>query len=422
MPSANNVRNTKNMKYDKLVLKPKERRIKTMLREKGLSGAIVSSPENFYYVTGFAGHQHTTSRQPGFALAVMAADDEVPTQITTMDFEASTFVKKIKEQKETLGKDAGNFLLHGYDTWVGLKTWEEIIRGNETPRRLNTEDSFDLLKKMVSKMNLANKTIGVELDYLNVAYFRMLQEAFPEAKFVNISDLFVWARSVKMEDEIQMFRSLCHIADEGFYQVSRIVEPGISERDLADCFRQSVIASGFCAPSSWSMFSTGPSGARLTLPESNVIQSSHVVKFDAGVNAEFDFYTTDTSRAWVMKDADPELFRLKDRLCEGQRRMIAAARPGLPISELFHIAYDYVKEQYPNYERGHCGHSISMGPATAEDPYIAAYTDRLLEPGMILAMEVPCYIQDTAGFNIEDMVLITENGNEVLTPKTPHYL
>ncbi|MFR2693572.1 MAG: M24 family metallopeptidase [Enterocloster bolteae] len=53
-----------------------------------------------------------------------------------------------------------------------------------------------------------------------------------------------------------------------------------------------------------------------------------MVKYDAGVNAEFDFYTTDTSRAWVMKDAAPELFRLKDRLYEGQRRMIAAARPG----------------------------------------------------------------------------------------------
>ena len=47
------------MKYEKVVIKPKERRIKSMLRERGLDGAIVSSPENFHYVTGFAGHQHT---------------------------------------------------------------------------------------------------------------------------------------------------------------------------------------------------------------------------------------------------------------------------------------------------------------------------------------------------------------------------
>lgn len=410
------------MKYEKVILKPKERRIKAILREQKLSGAIVSSPENFHYVTGFVGHQHATSRQPGFTLAVMSAQDEVPTQITTMDFEVPTFDKRIMELQESLGKEAGDFLVLGYDTWVGTRTWEEIIGVSELAERLKIEDSFDLLKKMVLDMDLANKTIGVELDYLNVSYFHMLQEAFPEAEFVNISDLFVLARSVKMEDEIQMFRTLCQIADEGFYQVSRIAKPGISEKDLADCFRQSVIASGFCVPSSWSMFSTGPSGARLTLPETNVIQSNHVVKFDAGVNAEYDFYTTDTSRAWVMKNADPELFRLKDRLYEGQRKMIAAAKPGLPISELFHIAYDYVKEQYPSYQRGHCGHNLSMGPATAEEPYITASADRLLEPGMVLAMEVPCYIRDTAGFNIEDMVLITETGCEVLTPKTPHYL
>ncbi|MCD8171575.1 MAG: aminopeptidase P family N-terminal domain-containing protein, partial [Clostridiales bacterium] len=47
-------------------MKPKEGRIKELLRERGLDGAIVSSPENFHYVTGFGGHQHTVSRQPGF--------------------------------------------------------------------------------------------------------------------------------------------------------------------------------------------------------------------------------------------------------------------------------------------------------------------------------------------------------------------
>ena len=66
--------------------------------------------------------------------------------------------------------------------------------------------------------------------------------------------------------------------------------------------------------------------------------------------------------------------------------------------------------------------SISMGPATAEAPYINAAETRPLEAGMVLAMEVPCYIDGVNGFNIEDMVLITENGCEVLTPCTPHYL
>ena len=394
-------------------MRPKEYRIKELLRKKGLDGAIVSSPENFHYVTGFGGHQHTVSRQPGFTLAVMRADDKVPTHLTTMDFEAATF--RIKA--------AGlNFVVDPYDTWVGLKTWDEIAHGAVVPDKTAMESSMDKLVQFMKACDLANKKVGVELDYLPVPYYKSLTEKFPEAEFVDISDLFVYARSVKQPDEIEMFRKLCRIADHGFTEVSKIAKIGVSERELVQCFREDVIKSGFCAPSSWSMFSTGPSSARLTLPGDGVVKDGDVVKFDAGVNAEFDFYTTDTSRAWIIGNGDPALLKLKDRLYEGQRRMIAAAKPGLPINELYHTAYDYVKEMFPCYRRGHQGHSISMGPATAETPYINASETRPLEAGMILAMEVPCYIDGVNGFNIEDMVLITEDGCEVLTPNTPHYL
>lgn len=394
-------------------MRPKEYRIKELLREKGLDGAIVSSPENFHYVTGFGGHQHTVSRQPGFTLAVMRADDKVPTHLTTMDFEAATF--RIKA--------AGlNFVVDPYDTWVGLKTWDEIAHGAVVPDKTAMESSMDKLVQFMKACDLANKKVGIELDYLPVPYYKSLTEKFPEAEFVDISDLFVYARSVKQPDEIEMFRKLCRIADHGFTEVSKIAKIGVSERELVQCFREDVIKSGFCAPSSWSMFSTGPSSARLTLPGDGVVKDGDVVKFDAGVNAEFDFYTTDTSRAWIIGNGDPVLLKLKDRLYEGQRRMIAAAKPGLPINELYHTAYDYVKEMFPCYRRGHQGHSISMGPATAEAPYINASETRPLEAGMILAMEVPCYIDGVNGFNIEDMVLITEDGCEVLTPNTPHYL
>lgn len=394
-------------------MRPKEYRIKELLREKGLDGAIVSSPENFHYVTGFGGHQHTVSRQPGFTLAVMRADDKVPTHLTTMDFEAATF--RIKA--------AGlNFVVDPYDTWVGLKTWDEIAHGAVVPDKTAMESSMDKLVQFMKACDLANKKVGIELDYLPVPYYKSLTEKFPEAEFVDISDLFVYARSVKQPDEIEMFRKLCRIADHGFTEVSKIAKIGVSERELVQCFREDVIKSGFCAPSSWSMFSTGPSSARLTLPGDGVVKDGDVVKFDAGVNAEFDFYTTDTSRAWIIGNGDPALLKLKARLYEGQRRMIAAAKPGLPINELYHTAYDYVKEMFPCYRRGHQGHSISMGPATAEAPYINASETRPLEAGMILAMEVPCYIDGVNGFNIEDMVLITEDGCEVLTPNTPHYL
>ena len=160
---------------------PKEGRIKELLRQQGLDGAIVSSPENFHYVTGFGGHQHTVSRQPGFSVAVVSAREDVPTQLTTMDFEVPTFEKK----------SAGRFIVRKYDTWVGLKTWDEVAGGAVIPPPAVMEGSFDIVKKMVREMDLANKKLGLEMAYLPVLCYNDITGAFPEAKFQDISDLFV---------------------------------------------------------------------------------------------------------------------------------------------------------------------------------------------------------------------------------------
>lgn len=393
-------------------MKSKQIKFKKLLRENEIDGAIVSSPENVHYILGFGGHQHTVSRQAGFTLAVMSSEDDTKTHGITMDFEYPTFLKKNKDDIH---------IIKPYSTWVGVRKWDDLVNNtiSDEPKFVN---SFEVMVESIKELGLENKVIGLELDYLPINYYNQLKEYLPKAEFVNISELFIYSRSIKTEEEIETFRQLCRVADNAFYEVSKIVKFGVSEEELSQCFKENVIKSGICVPSSWSMFSTGANGARLTIPEDGIIKKGDVVKYDAGVNAAFDFYTTDTSRAWVMDGADFELYKLKDRLYEAQRLMIKSAKPGLPINELFNIGFNYVKEKYSCYKRGHLGHSISMGPQTAENPYINNSETRVLEPGMILAMEVPCYIENFNGFNIEDMVLITETGAEILTPKTPHYL
>lgn len=389
-------------------------RIKNFLCEAGIEGAIVSSPENFHYLAGFAGHQHTVSRQPGMTFAILNAAGSNSPCLVTMDFELPSF----EEKRTPLFK----FDLKKYDTWVGVKEWGEITGEKVNRDAAERKASLDVLLETVDEMGLANKTIGVELSYLPVDYYQILRQKLPEAEFINISEMFVRARSVKTQEEVDLFRMLCGVADEALTEVSNIADAGVSEAELAHLFRRRVIESGFCLPSEWSMFATGSNGARLGLPSGRKISGGDVIKFDGGVNAGFDFYTTDTSRSWITDGATPLLYKLKDRLYEAQRLMIEAAKPGLPINELFNISYSHVKQLFPAYRRGHMGHSISMGPATSEAPFIAPGELRALEPGMVLAVEAPCYIRDIGGFNIEDMVLITETGAEILTPKTPHYL
>ena len=102
--------------------------------------------------------------------------------------------------------------------------------------------------------------------------------------------------------------------------------------------------------------------------------------------------------------------------------MIESIKPGLKFNELFNIGYEYVKKDIPNYVRGYLGHSISLGPQTAEYPIISKDNNETIEENMILCIEVPLYIKDLGGFNIEDMILVTKDSCEVLTHRTPHYL
>lgn len=392
-------------------MEPKYGRIAELLRNNGIDGAIVSSPENFHYAAGFAGHQHTVSRQPGMAFAVLGADGEAVPRLGTMDFEVPAFEEK-----------GHNFIVKKYDTWVCVRQWGDITGGLISPDPDARQSSMDVLTETVNEMGLADKTIGVELAYLPVDYYAALTERLPKAKFADVSGLFVYARSVKTAEEAAMFRRLCRVACEALNEAAAAVAPGVSEQDLAEIFRARVTSHRGCVPSSWSMFAAGANGARLSLPGENKISRGDVVKFDGGVNAGFDFYTTDTSRSWITAGADPLLHKLKDRLYEAQRKMIEAAKSGVPINELFKTGYSHVREMFPAYRRGHMGHSISMGPATAEAPYITAGETRRLEPGMVLAIEAPCYILNIGGFNIEDMVLITDDGAEILTSGAPHYL
>ncbi|MCL2566269.1 MAG: Xaa-Pro peptidase family protein [Defluviitaleaceae bacterium] len=394
-------------------MQPKMNIIKKLLRERGIDGAIVSSPENFHYICGFAAHQHTVSRQANFAGAVLSDADNEPVFAITMDFEAAVFIEKALGSK---------IQVRAYDTWVGARDWDEFSSGLKIADKTNMSTYFDVLLESVKELDLEDKTIGIEVDFVPLSFYEKLKDLFPAAEFVNISQLFIYARSVKTPEEIEMFRLLCKTADEAFLEVSKIAQIGVCEREMSQLFRHCVIESGICVPSSWSMFAVGANSAKLGLPTDARAKNGNIIKFDAGVNAEFDFYTTDTSRGWIAGQADPLIHRLKDRLYEAQRLVIERIKPGVPINELYRLGFDYVAKEFPSYRRGHLGHSISMGPQTAEAPFINALEKRPLEPCMILAIELPCYIKGLGGFNIEDMVLVTDKGCEVLTPKTPHYL
>lgn len=391
-------------------MKPKTSKIKRLLRQNNIDGAIVNSPENFTYITAYSSHQHTVSRQPQFATVVLDNKEDTKPIAIGMDFETEAFCNYMQCDVKK------------YSTWVGGKTFEEVLANQEVPSTKKFVTPLEVLVETVKGFGLIDKTVGLELDYLPVKYYNSLKEEFPEVNFVNISVLFIEARAVKEDDEIEYFRQLTKVADEALNYTSKFVKVGVTERELFDIYCNKVMESNICLPSGWSSFCAGENSGRLCRSTNRKIKDGDVVKFDGGVNGDTNFYTTDFSRSWIVGDAHPTLVHLKERLCEAQKLMIEAVRPGLTFDELFKIGFNHVKAKFKFYERGHLGHSISMGPQTADAPFISLSEKRPMEEGMIFCIETPCYISGFGGFNIEDMILVTKDGCEVLTPLTPHWL
>ena len=384
---------------------PKEHHVKQVLKQHQIDVLLAQSPENYTYVSGESSHQHTVSRQPGFACALVFAKD-VKTILIGMDFETPSFNHK-------------SFDVYSFSTWVGNRTLQEIKQIEQTKPFVTM---MDQIVAVIKKHQLTNASIGLELDYLPTTFYLQLKDSFPDANFVNVSPLFIDLRIIKQPDEIAFMKQLITISDGALSYTSRFVKEGMSERELFDIYCIKVMESQLAFPSGWSSFTAGVNAGKLGRSSNAIIQPQDVVKFDGGVNGDTSFYTTDFSRSWLMSDVDPWLVRIKKNLMDAHKMMLEACKPGVTFKDLFVIGFEYTKKEFPFYTRGHLGHGISMGPQTAEPPFISASQEGILKPNMILSLENPMYITGYNGFNIEDMILITETGFELLTPKTPHWL
>lgn len=386
----------------------RRRRILAEVQKAGLDGVLICSPENIHYATGLSPHQLTVSRSTGFACALFRSDDERGL-LCTMDYEAPA-LEALARGMEVLP----------YRTWVGVKSKQEWLQRRDEPIE-SAPDANTVLAQMFSTLKLSKGRVGIELQFVSSKAFADLQRLLPEVQWSDVSEAFTRARSIKTPEEIAIFRRLTEVCDSALLEMSRCVETGVRESDLIRIYRKACVVDDIY-PSSWSMLGAGPNASMLTLPTERQIEEGDVLRFDGGCEAGFAFYKTDFSRSWIVGRGDPLLVEMKKVLVEAQQEMISHLRPGLAFRELYRIGYDRVRRYLPNYKRGHQGHSISLGPQTADAPYIAPNQEGELQPGMVLAIEVPFYIRGYNGFNIEDMVLINEKSAEVLTFRTPHYL
>jgi Xaa-Pro aminopeptidase len=264
-------------------------------------------------------------------------------------------------------------------------------------------------------------TIGIEAEHLTVAERKRLADVLPSGvRLRNAPALVQRARMVKDVEELGLIRAVVRLGATLFDRALEVLRPGVKETEVAAEMEYAARRAG---AEEMSFPTIIASGARSALPHGRateqVIAPGGFVVCDFGVI--LDGYCSDQTRTvWV--GAVPEEARhAYDSVREAQEAAIAAVRPGRSVGEVDAAARKVLRKaglgRYFTHSTGH-----GVGLEIHEAPRVAAGQKEVLKPGMVITIEPGVYFPGKWGVRIEDMVAVSEDGCEVLTPTSKDFL
>jgi Xaa-Pro dipeptidase len=290
------------------------------------------------------------------------------------------------------------------------------------------------------------KRIGTELDMLTVSQFREMQAAFPEYEIVDASALTLNQRKRKDPSEIEKTRKACGAIDRGHKAAMENLKEGITELELAAAVENAHRLAGhegiFFIRQPDFFMSRGPisSGANLfkisgvvyTItgvglspsvpagPSQKKITGGEAVMIDIPVLV--DGYHADQTRTYCIGKAPSAMKAMHDDLKAIADHLIDRMKPGDVCSDIFKMAVDMANrlgrsDQFQGFGRGKrsrlIGHGIGL--ELNEPPIPSEYDSSRIEDGFVIALDMHMMDEDSGVVKLEDMILISEGGNEILT-------
>jgi len=311
---------------------------------------------------------------------------------------------------------AGDPLLIVHDVWAGGARADSPIR-NVRSFGETTMPPVPLLCECLQELGLTHARIGAELGYeqrmgLAPNDFAAIQAAVPHVTWADGASALWAVRMIKSPAEAAYLRRSCEINSAAFDWAFRRMTPTTTEAELAGLFRAGIALAGgefgFMAPA----FVPAAYHTMSRMPGSKHIEPGKLVWNDLG--SLYRFYWSDFSRAAVLGKANATQRDLWGRVHEITQAAMAAVRPGRAPGEIVETCNCAAQRLgiVTNFASGRIGHGLGL--LLTEPPHIAAYEQQLLAPGMAITIE-PGIINDDGIYIVEQNLLVTENGAEVLS-------
>ena len=351
-------------------------KVRTTLDQNRLDVLVATSPENVAYVSGAA----------------------PPSQKTVRSRIAAAVVPQVGET-EVIAVALEGPVVRSQSTLDAITLYQEFV-----------EHPIDVIAASLIARGLAAGTIGLEETHLSAADYRRLEAALPGARLVPADGLLAKLRMVKTPAEIEAIRRIGKAAEEIAVACCASFSAGATERELGNFIAERYAEAGGDALTML-VVGSGPRSAAVNAPPTDrVLELGDVVRLDViGTAAR---YYSDVARTAVVGEPTAEQQEVYDLLFAVHRRALEALRPRVLTTDVYRIYRDAMDEAgLPPYH--FVGHGL--GITLHEDPFVNDLKPIPLEPGMVLCIEPLTLLEGRFGMQIEDEVLITQDGCDLIT-------
>ncbi|QKG84203.1 aminopeptidase P family protein [Kroppenstedtia pulmonis] len=257
------------------------------------------------------------------------------------------------------------------------------------------------------------RSVAFEQDDMTVALYRKLEEILEGIKPLPASGIVEKLRQVKDEEEIRIMKQAAKIADHAFKDILKEIRPGRREKEISMELEFLMRKQGATSSSFDTIVASGP---RSALPHGvageRILQKGDLITMDFG--ALYQGYCSDITRTVMLGQPSAKQREIYEIVLEAQQKGVAAIQPGMTGREVDAVARDLITDRgYGEYFGHSTGHGLGM--EVHEPPHLSVKGETRLEPGMVVTVEPGIYLPELGGVRIEDDVLVTENGYEVLT-------
>lgn len=269
--------------------------------------------------------------------------------------------------------------------------------------------------KAVSRLRL--KSVGVEAQHLSSASWTAFRKLLPKSvRLRETSNLVERLREIKEAEEIQLLREAVLAGAKLFDSTLDNIRPGVRETAVAAEMEYAARRAG---AEGMAFDTIVAAGRRSALPHGRAssapIPARGFVVLDWGVR--LSGYCSDQTRTVHVGVPDAEVRSMYNAVREAQQAAIEAVRPGATCATVDNAARQVLtRAGLSKYFAHSTGHGVGL--EIHEGPRLAREQQEELEPGMVITIEPGAYIANRGGVRIEDMVVVTQTGCEVLTPTT----